>query len=882
MRREDNPLLFEALAYADKGWHIIPLHSYTEGKCTCDKADCPSPAKHPLTPNGVHDATADHRLIVQWWKETDGLANIGIATGKRSGLVVVDVDAKHGGMETLAGLEQTHGALPPTLSASTGGGGRHFYFRYPEGISVGNRAGVYQGIDVRGDDGYVVAPPSLHASGNRYAWAVPPATRVAELPDWLLDMLTGKQGVATAEQMPMPTATTLTVQRPSDDLASHPGADEGQRNATLCRLVGIQLARGEDAEAIMPLALAWAERCSPPVPRAEVERAVESLAQKHQRSTLFVRSQQDAESEFEAMPLPEPTPMPTLGEAAYYGLAGEIVRHIEPETEADPVAMLMSLLVVFGSIIGRRPFFPVEGDKHHVNLFAVLVGESARGRKGTSLGRMRSLIDAVDPAWTKNCTTTGLSSGEGLIWAVRDRVEELERVKEKGKVVGYEPVVRDHGVEDKRLLVTEPEFAQALKAMRREGNTLSPIIRSAWDGAILKALTKNNQAQATDAHVSILGHITQPELMQYMSDSDLFNGFANRFLWAIVKRSKILPNGGRSLDLEPLQKRLVAAHKAASVVQAMKRSPDADVLWDKVYRELTAERSGLYGATTARSEAHTLRLSMLYALLDGSSVIEVPHLQAAATVWEYCDASAKIIFSKSDAESGSPLELLLLETIRKKPGISRKDLHKATGGHLPAVQMFQALVHIRQRGLVRCEKMPTAGRPSERWYPCERTNEAIAPGQVEGLLFVRPDGPVEAKRVVDEPKAGADADAQAEAKAVAGTSSPSTPAADTASAGASPPAVPTTDPQRLAQLIQRINEIGGRLMPSDGMFAVDAPADAITPELEELATACGVKLPQKPLQGKAKDALPPENASAAEVDFLAELRKVGTEEDRWF
>lgn len=132
------------------------------------------------------------------------------------------------------------------------------------------------------------------------------------------------------------------------------------------------------------------------------------------------------------------------------------------------------------------------------------MGDSSRGRKGTSLGQTLTLWPADDP-WRSRCIANGLSSGEGLKWAVRDPVEVLEPVKEKGKILGYQSVIKDHGVEDKRLLVVESEFAQTLKVAKREGNTLSPVIRQAWDTGTLRTLTRNDPTVATDAHISILG-----------------------------------------------------------------------------------------------------------------------------------------------------------------------------------------------------------------------------------------------------------------------------------------------------------------------------------------------------------------------------------------
>src|SRR5262249_41197298 len=122
----------------------------------------------------------------------------------------------------------------------------------------------------------------------------------------------------------------------------------------------------------------------------------------------------------EELPIPEPMPWPVLDEAALYGLAGEIVRAIEPVSEADPVAILVQFLVYFGNVIGRSPYFLIESTKHHAVLFVVLVGSTARGRKGTSADRVEMLFREVDETWLRTRRFNGLSSGEGLIWAVRD------------------------------------------------------------------------------------------------------------------------------------------------------------------------------------------------------------------------------------------------------------------------------------------------------------------------------------------------------------------------------------------------------------------------------------------------------------------------------
>jgi hypothetical protein len=790
-------LLDAALSYTAHGWRVMPLHSFADGTCTCENSNCNSPAKHPLLNNGVHGASTDEQIIQSWWAEAD-IANVGVATG--DDLFVLDIDTKNDGMKTLTQLEAQHGPLPMTPTVKTGSDGRHFYFRSPAGEKIGNRTGVAQGIDVRGDNGYVVAPPSLHASGQRYEWIVPPDVPLAEPPPWLVSMLCSRTAAAQPTKADKSGGIKLTMQSAADDLTTHPGVGEGRRNAKLCKLIGVHLARGEEADDIEPLAIAWAELCSPPLTEAEVVRTLKSLAAKHQKSGVIVINNNGTTDDLDSLPLPEPPQWPTLGEAAYHGVVGDIVRTMEPETEADPVGILMSTLVVFGNVVGRVPFFPIEGDHHHVNLFGVIVGESSRGRKGTSLGRTLSLFDDVDPTWKQNCITTGLSSGEGLIWAVRDPVTAMEPVKEQSKIVSYQEVIKDQGVTDKRLLIVEPEYAQTLKVLRREGNTLSPIIRQGWDSGSLSAMTKNNFARATGTHISIVGHITRPELAKSLCDTDCFNGFANRFLWVLVRRSKLLPDGGNGLDLAALRQRITDAVAAAKQVSDMSRSDDARALWHQLYPELTAERPGLYGAVVGRGEAQTLRLSMIYALLDGSAVVEVPHLQAATAVWRYCDASARIIFGEGQAEAGDALADILLATVRREPGISRRGLHQAMGGHIPAQHMIDALARLRDRKQVRCETMPTKGRPSECWFPV-----VIEPATIVTTPAVEP---VE--------------------------SSPTLVPIPTVEAAVAVPSVAAATPGSrltLTELFEAVAGIGGVLRREGAVCVVDAQAQQITPAI---------------------------------------------------
>ena len=233
-------------------------------------------------------------------------------------------------------------------------------------------------------------------------------------------------------------------------------------------------------------------------------------------------------------------PWPVLDPAAYHGVLGRIARDIEPHSEADPAGILLQVLMMFGSTIGRRSFYAVEGTTHHCNLYSVLVGKTAQSRKGTSWGRAQQVFNTIQE---RPPIKGGLSSGEGLVDAVHDDIQKW--VPGKKNSPGHF-VIEKPAVADKRLYVSESEFGRVLVVMDREGNSLSQFLREAWETGALGSMTKNNPVTATDAHVSICGQITRDELFARLKEVDVYNGLYNRFLWWCVRRSKTLPRGGES------------------------------------------------------------------------------------------------------------------------------------------------------------------------------------------------------------------------------------------------------------------------------------------------------------------------------------------------
>jgi hypothetical protein len=406
-----------------------------------------------------------------------------------------------------------------------------------------------------------------------------------------------------------------------------------------------------------------------------------------------------------------------LADDAYYGLAGEIVRGIAPHTEADPVAMLIHLLIGYGNIVGRSTYLKVGRTFHHTNEFALVIGDTSIGRKGTARDESIPIVESVDPSWHVAC---GLSSGEGVIYAIRDQTSKSEPVKERGtgKILGYQDVIDDQGVSDKRLMVIETEFGRVLKAMQRDHSTLSAILRQAWDGHLLRSLVKGSPYQASGAHVSCVAHITPGELRNLLTGTDLSNGFANRYLWIACRRTQLLPFGGRVAPetLAEYQTRLLAAVEHARKTEWVWWTPVAQQIWKSAYPSLTEQRPGAIGHVVDRAAPHVLRLAMIYALLDLRNMIEPEHLQAALAIVAYSERSAKYILG--DRLGDKDEEAILSHIRTQSAGATRTGINRAVfGGHKPPEFITLKLTSLLAKWLIRREIQATDGRDREVWFP---------------------------------------------------------------------------------------------------------------------------------------------------------------------
>lgn len=686
-----------ALELIRRGFAVVPI---------------PSRSKAP-TLRGWPNLRITEEAALSYFADADG--NIGIICGGASaGLVDADLDCT----EALS--------IAPLLLPSTGmcHGRRskpqsHYWYFVQDGAPPHEtfkdpRTGEML-LELRSDGHQTIVPPSTHPCGEPLVWhdSRAPATVPA----------------ATLQRTARIAAAAC--------LAARYWPARGSRHECALALAGMLLRRGvapDTARELLRAVCAAAGDTEPGDRVAAVDSTLTALANSRAATGLprlteilgadlaeQIADWCGAGPEAHASTQDRCTAAPVQGwpddldEAALHGLAGDFVRLVAPETEAHPVALLVQILVAFGNLIGRTGHFVAEADKHFANLYAVLVGQSSKARKGSSLGHVLRLAEMIDPDWRQSRIMSGLSSGEGLIFNVRDPQFRNEEIKKDGKRTGETVEVQtDEGVADKRLLVIEPEFASVLRVLERDGNTLSAFIRQGWDSGELRVMNKNSPLVATGVHLSIVGHVTADELKRYLNRTEAGNGFANRFLWLCVRRARCLPEGGHVPDsaLEALAGRMREAVGFARQYRLLRRTEAAREIWAEVYPELSEGRPGMAGALIARAEAQVMRIAMLYALLDHSDIIDVPHLMAGLALWTYAEQSVGFIFGNA---LGDPLADDILAAVTScREGLTRSQIRDCFHRNLSGSRVESAIALLEQGGMVRREKLATDGRPSER------------------------------------------------------------------------------------------------------------------------------------------------------------------------
>lgn len=368
-------------------------------------------------------------------------------------------------------------------------------------------------------------------------------------------------------------------------------------------------------------------------------------------------------------------PWPTMPAAAMRGPLGEAVAAITPESEADPAAIALELIAALGNCIGGGPHMVADGSIHACRFYVCICGRSAKGRKGAAKAQAHWVMRYVDDYWTRRRVVSGVVSGEALVATVAAPADPEENATVDG-----------------RALFHEAEFSRFLTIGSREGSTLSAVVRDAWDRSDLSIVARTNPVRAENAHVGIVGHITLDELRKRLTDTDTSNGFANRFLFAVVKRNQRLPSGGSLTDEDYRQ---LARPLGEAVTQARKRTRlfrtvAGEARWAEVYEQLgDDDPDGLIGTLAARAEPHVLRLSLLFALLDQASAVDVVHIEQALAWWTYCRQSIDYVFA---TQAQGEVESRLLDALREAghAGLSFTEQHGVFGRNKAAAVIANA------------------------------------------------------------------------------------------------------------------------------------------------------------------------------------------------
>lgn len=606
-----------ALFMAAKGIPQIPLRARSKVPCI---GDWPSVA-------------SCDPAVIEAWGARFGDCNFGSVSVLGSHFVF-EADSP----EVKKRFDATGEKFSSQLIVESSPGKGHRYYRGVPGISNISQSDTQRGdFSVRADRQFCVSPGSIHPT-------------------------TGKQyRLFSKGPLVEPTQAEIAFwnsERKSQGSPSKPSCDtealvilDGQRNDSLFK-IGARLRRDgatpEEIETI--LSRINVERCETPLDAEEIRQISNSEGRYAPAAdrTLLLNGAEPGTSQVAATSQAAEITRPNdakitipCSEEMFYGLAGRIIKRLQPETESHPVGNLLQLLAAFGNIVGPTAYYVIEDTKHFTNINTVRVGKSSKSRKGTGQARIERIAAQLDSTWFTSRNTSGLGSGEVVIWEVRDAV--IGPVKDKK--TGEANIVQiDPGVTDKRLFISEGEFAGVLAVAGRKDSILSTVIRNAWDHKALRNKVKGSPAVCLDPHISISADITRDELLKLLSDSDRVNGFGNRFLWCFVERQGLKPFGGEDIDWS---NEIVELYKAVEFTRAQRRifmDRGAREKWDRIYEDLSEDVPGVVGAVISRGEAQVIRLALIFAMLDLSEHITAEHLKAALALWQYCDDSARIIF----------------------------------------------------------------------------------------------------------------------------------------------------------------------------------------------------------------------------------------------
>ncbi|QGN58080.1 DUF3987 domain-containing protein [Nostocoides sp. HKS02] len=366
------------------------------------------------------------------------------------------------------------------------------------------------------------------------------------------------------------------------------------------------------------------------------------------------------------------------------------------------------MLTSVGAMVGRGAFVRVGSQPHYPILFSLVIGRSGTG-KGVSLDAVRPVLlagDDPDEPFFSSRVRKGFQSGEALVQAAADLAPHQ----------GAHGAGTDPGGLDQRMLVVESEFAKVVTIAQRQGSIYSTVLRSAWDGESLECRTRREKLVASAAHVGVIGHVTPADLHGKIDMVEIGNGFLNRFLlaWSAPTKLMATPRVLEEAVVAGFGARLRGAVEFGRSVGELTRTAAFDDAWASLYYVLRLRPTGghVLDSLTARAAPHILRLAMVFALLDESPSLDVPHLRAAAALWEYCEASAAHVWGGTLGNSRLDALFDALVAAGDK-GLTRSELNAVFSNNLPRGALDAMVLELTERGLAQAKTVPTGGRPRE-------------------------------------------------------------------------------------------------------------------------------------------------------------------------
>jgi hypothetical protein len=595
-----------ATRYASLGWRVFPCYEInTMGKCSCNKPDCHSPGKHPRTKNGLIDSTTDQKQITEWWNRWP-TANIAVATGAGSGLVVIDIDGEQG-EESIKAYD-----YPPTIEALTGGGGRHLVYAHPGDCAIKSGAGILPKVDSRADGGYIIAPPSNHISGNEYEWrSAPWDDYPTAAPDWWLDLLIERK---EKKKEPFENAPVM----------------EGGRNNHLAKYAGKLRRTGFDYEEMLGAVMVHNNKfCNPPLDDDEVTQICRSIAGyaifTPEEEELIARGDKYAKvlldnldrERMEALKNPKKVITKPKSPDLFVPSSG-ILREVYDwiiNTSRYPLPYLaMAASVSFVSILIGRKF--ATHTNMRPNMYIIGLAESGAGKD-----HARNCIANLMVACGLNNILGGskIASGAGLVSAVEECPVKLYQIDEIGLML--------QTLFDKNAGGHKKELAELMMELYTTNN---------YTGTDYADRKTKKQSHIIHPFLSIYGTSTPSEFYKSLSSGSAASGFLNRMLFiADEKKEKHrdrFPNDPPWYLIESIKKFYESIHgdldgaltgSHIPIITRVKCPDDIADSWEELDDSL---QSGKYDEIVkpiyTRVPASVMKLATIFSLSRGAMSIQ--------------------------------------------------------------------------------------------------------------------------------------------------------------------------------------------------------------------------------------------------------------------